>query len=465
MRGQPVGVLEGPRGVRGGVALALPELVTFFEPASWRNNRGKVDRSACLYLSVAEARRIGFGDGVEAARNRVGRLTTEVVAVDGEGLWALHRTRRPRELRGDYRWKAPAMRAVAVGAGATWQRANARGQDFKGRRTLKALRLRWADGPDFGCVPNPNRGAGAVKGLGLAKGWSQRLRVEVWENARIAAGDPRLPAPMRGRERVLVRPYLVCPGAARVRGLLLQGVGREEPTPGRRWASAAHCSGQLVMREEEAWAAVREPAGLSTRPRGGAGPTSGNRGRGCSQRASKLYLPLGTPAELADAAAAWAWLQRMHRDRLRGRVAMGVSELERAVVARYAELFPPRALLCAGCLGLRFGRVQRKQVPAEVASRFPKGKAPELPDPFARNRVGKQFASHDQKKVMLTKSELRNPRTRAAALGERAERAARPAVLEAEAARMRDWVEREKAARMPGWERVMEALEVEGGGS
>lgn len=68
--------------------------------------------------------------------------------------------------------------------------------------------------------------------------------------------------------------------------------------------------------------------------------------------------------------------------------------------------------------GGRMGSRWERSTPHHATTR-PKGRAPELPDPLARDRFGRTFA-HDQLRHPLPKSALTNKHTRAAALAKAA---------------------------------------------
>lgn len=430
---------EGPRGAPGrGVVppvIDLGSLPTVFEPAAWWNNRGRVDRSACFDLSAKEAMGLGRAPAV-AAENGIGRLTTRVFELGPEDLRAIDRQRPPRSVRGDYRWKAPAMQPEAIGRKSRWDR-----EAKRGRRALKRLRTPYLDGPDHLCVGNPNKGASATKVMGLPPGWHQAMRVETWEMGFVPPGDPRLPVSIADKGLVARRHFLICPGVER----LMKGTVAPAKVGGR-------------------WDDPAKPPPLSTRPRGSNAPR-GRRIHACVERAQKLYLPLCTEQELKDAGAVQRWLLQLNRMRDAGLVEARQSELEAALIGRYGPLFQPRVMLCKECLGMRYGVVHRSQLPAASAWRFPKGRAPEFPDLCALNHLGRRH-EHNQFKEPLTKSELKNRKTRAAALARRRTLVNAPRVAADEAARLRLWAQRERERkeaerrkRLKPWEQAMEDLE------
>ena len=75
----------------------------------------------------------------------------------------------------------------------------------------------------------------------------------------------------------------------------------------------------------------------------------------CDGRRFKLYLPLCTPAEARDARFALAHLQQHAAGN------KPLTEPQRRLIDRYAPLFPPRQILCADCLNLRFGYIHPRK--------------------------------------------------------------------------------------------------------
>ena len=70
----------------------------------------------------------------------------------------------------------------------------------------------------------------------------------------------------------------------------------------------------------------------------------------CGKRKKKLFLPMCTKAELRDAGFALTWLQRASNE--------PGTQVETKLIKRYGTLFPPRALRCTACLGVRHGYVR-----------------------------------------------------------------------------------------------------------
>jgi len=122
-----------------------PDLPTLHEPASWRNHRGAVDRSACFAVTAKQALGVGNFWSSDTLDEPGGRLSTDVIELEELDLAALRSGQRPRELRGDYRFKAYAMQPDGSRMGSRWERGKARGL-----RRLNGLRRDAPDGPDLG---------------------------------------------------------------------------------------------------------------------------------------------------------------------------------------------------------------------------------------------------------------------------------------------------------------------------
>lgn len=365
-------------------------LKTLRQRASWLNERGRVDRSACLEVRVSEVWRLvedWVGPGapmdkwerkelayrgllenplraamckrVEAeaetgdalSRERwAGRVAHGVAVVWGALLERLMGRHLPRNLAGDWRTsRAPVMRRGAWRPGDGQRGKVVRGEALsRKRREAEARR---------------------VSGNALPV-HVERSEVDPWKVVKVPKGrkgfctrtmnDRPMPEadwgldgnPNRGasREKVAglgawwwqpvrverwklkgqltVLNYLVCPG-----------VGWAE-----RRGAKPQAAGERVYVSEETIRRDARLARLSTARVGKA------KAQACRQQVLFLYLPLCTPAEHADAMTAQRWIagldergRRMHR--------MMVEALE----ARYGLLFEPRCLLCRRCLGLRYG--------------------------------------------------------------------------------------------------------------
>jgi hypothetical protein len=254
--------------------------------------------------------------------------------------------------------------------------------------------------------------------LALPPEWRQGLRVETWLVTDFRPGDPRL------------RPWL------RAYGLQVQ-------------AHSLVCPGRACLRDGRL--GVEDIPPLSRRARGALAWVPREQYR-CQERVRTLFLPLCLPGEWEDAKAAQAWLGTIARLREQRLVEAAGSPLEALLVERYGSLFHPRALLCSGCLRLSYGYISRPCLPPARRKWFAKRGAPELPDPFARNRLGHQFA-HDQLNHPLPKSALKNAATRKAAgavtwreKAEQERRARRLAAAEAELKRRKEFVDETMAA-------------------
>lgn len=300
--------------------------------------------------------------------------------------------------------------------------------------------MRRADGPDYLCHSNPNKGATCEKVLGLADNWWQAMRVEIWERVAMRPGHPRLRGSGVAKGLITRQPFLICPG--RCYGPSVRY--------GDRWDRPIGGTGAT-------------PPPLSTRPRGGPSYDRAMREYRCQERVRKLFLPLCTPREWRDAQIVWAWLSEIRLQRMRGRVAGPDSPLERLVIERYGELFPPRALRCSACVRIRYARLSDAHLVPDVAWRFPRHRAPELPDPCALNIRGGQFA-HNQLRLCLTKSELKNATTRSAALAKR-EITHREDLTFREWTRLHKWkrqeeerLRKERDQRLDHWQDTLESL-------
>ncbi|MBI1368694.1 MAG: hypothetical protein GC162_08590 [Planctomycetes bacterium] len=71
----------------------------------------------------------------------------------------------------------------------------------------------------------------------------------------------------------------------------------------------------------------------------------------CDARRVKLFLPLCTPDESRDTQLAFKHLTRTHRSN------KPLTEHQTRLIERYHLFFPPRSLLCAACLNLRYGYI------------------------------------------------------------------------------------------------------------
>lgn len=321
----------------------LPLLPTFSMHPSWCNNRGHVDRSACVEVRASW---VGRQEVVwRRARSAGGRREVGWAVIDHRDVDALMRRRFSRRLTGDYRTHARAMRPI--------DRRN--GEPFDRRRqVIRDLGLH-SDGPDRGCPSNPNRGACRDKLLGLAGGWSQAIAVERWLNHKVSEGERWF----RGKGQAahksfeICRWYLVCPGcgigASAVR-TGQPGLTQASPDCGPASEVARVRAVDLEERRRRKWSLVN--------------PLYPEKGRWCqpcrgpvTRRCMMLMMPLATVGEVRDARFAQAWLARR-------RPGSPGTEFECRLIERYGVLFGPRTFRCRHCLGVRYGSLNVKDMPA-----------------------------------------------------------------------------------------------------
>jgi hypothetical protein len=293
-----------------------PELATFCEHPSWCNQHGRIDRSACIEIRLAEVRKLAgcVPRKYEAARhvlplpnetrakNAGGRVATGIYTITAHEVHELNRTRWPRQLAGDWRTtRANAMRDEDFSSGARYH--------FRVKRNAPHEHATY-DGLD----PNPNHGACRTKMIGLPYDWTQPLRVEKWIFER----------------RIQPAYYLICPG----------------PRPLSKSACLPRfLQAQFARPSVSSVSSVVNPPPLSTCPRG-----RNSARKGCPQRTLKLMMAQCTEAEARDAEIAQLWIESLPPQlipRLRLRIT--------ALLARYAPIMHPRTLLCPRCLGVRYG--------------------------------------------------------------------------------------------------------------
>lgn len=311
----------------------LPELPTLLDWPSWCNFAGRIDRAACLELPVSAVwRRAAFDAARERRRATPGFEVAGAFRATTYFLEDIHRSREPRQLRGDFRWKANVMQPTERHA---WDR------DRRWRRSLKSQTLQAPPSPEYmdhGLTANPNKGATRTKILGLAERWEQNLRVERWVQGKLDPHHENLPPNLVGNPKVgLRRHFLACPGKAMK---FRSPIWIPHPCQLAKRERNPRTGGDpltLTPRQREWFAIGREPY---REP--------------CSGKAYKLFLPLCTKEEWRDAEAARQWVAwyRSLRPNAPG------SELEALLIARYATLWEPCVLLCAKCLGLKYGDVR-----------------------------------------------------------------------------------------------------------
>ncbi len=291
----------------------MPALVTFDQPPSWCNRGGQLDRSACVEVRVSEVRRLagcvihhgrarpdGRGPtqlvtplpNERRARNGHGRLATGVWTISARHVDLLHARRKPRILAGDWRTRrAAVMYPPYCDPHAT----------FPHRLPHNALAARPMDAALDG---NPNKGATRSKMIGLHLDWSQPLRIEKW----------------MFEHRIRPAYYLICPAMFML---------HNSPLPPRRGRGVPVNDPRLPP--------------LSSCP-------AGRKATGCPQRTLKLLLVQCTAAEDRDAMLAQLWI-----DSLPQLVRAPQRETIQRLMQRYGPIMEPRTLMCARCLGVRYG--------------------------------------------------------------------------------------------------------------
>ncbi|MCH8164765.1 MAG: hypothetical protein IH889_04080 [Planctomycetes bacterium] len=285
-----------------------PPLGTLNQRPSWVNLTGRVDRSACLELRASEVwPHVRFtAPPREAASGRrmvpvpaAFKEASGTLQISAHFLYRLHTGRLPRRLRGDMRTtKSNVMRRHLH---------SAPGPAAGGEGSLPSPPGRGVGGEgserkhlrihDPGPAFNPNKGATfrwGGKMLGLWADWSQTIRVERW----------------RLHER-LAQHFLICPGC--------------------------------VDRARE------QSRGVSPRSASA---------RGGSVKVMKLFMPLCTAQEAADADLAEGWINLLDgRCRTAGIPLSPSLMAQRALlITHYGLLFTDgRRLLCRNCLRMRYG--------------------------------------------------------------------------------------------------------------
>lgn len=296
---------------------APPHLKTLHTRPTWHNRAGRIDRSACFTLPVTRLWRgiaeqdwaytFAARQPVWQAKGRCDRRAERTFTA--HDLWVMHQSEQPYPLRGDLRTtKANALRDTARPTRRAC--APARAQYMRQDDVL-------GDGP-----VNPNRGLGfsiGLKMLGLNAMWQTTFTIERYvQHAK------------------LKQHFLVCPVC-----------GDQDVST----AATRHVAGPAVRRTAD----VSTSVGDTGRTRGGTSPPAKNRGlpRG---RVARLYLPLCTAQERADARIAELWLNAHQRPN------RPLSPEALQLIKRYGELFDThggRQLRCRQCLGLRYGEVKQ----------------------------------------------------------------------------------------------------------
>lgn len=328
----------------------LPNLLTLAQPPSWLNANGRLDRSACCEVTVAEIRR--FAGSVryayrrrnekpvrrpieplpneQRAPNRHGRRATGTFRLTANHLATVIARRLPRSLGGDWR----TTRAIVMRP--RWFDPT---EPFRFRAGCKDASEIIPF--DAGLEANPNKGATRTKLIGIWETWYQPVRLEKWQ----------FPT------RKLPGYFLVCPGHALAQQL--QSLDRAIDRRSRGAQKNMHDHLARVrkwmlgrFRHDEPWGDPpsmeldpRLPP-LSTRGPGREDPKSGK----CPQRTYKLMMPLCTEQEFRDASIAQLWI-----DSLPARLIPKHRELIHRLLARYGLLFQPRVMMCPRCLGVRYG--------------------------------------------------------------------------------------------------------------
>ena len=321
-----------------------PNLPTLNTKPTWHNRAGRIDRSACFTLTAAQLWRTipddrwtyhisqpSAHDRADRAAQNPDRVVTRRLpkglcdrhatrTLYARDLWLMHKWQLPKRIQGDHRTpKSNAMRCPPFAP-------------FTGR-----LQPTFADNPHpastsanpsatHSAAPdthahtrhtlnptNPNRGVGfnLHKMLGLDCLWQTTLRIERYiQHAK------------------LKQHFLVCPVCG----------PRNDGSSG---ADIPVCHSAQPKRSN--------PVGQSPHAK----PQRLPRGR-----VTKLFLPLCTPQEYADAQTAQLWLAtHCHPNRPWPPAAAQLIE-------RYGELFDPagkRSLRCRQCLSLRYGEVKAQQ--------------------------------------------------------------------------------------------------------
>ncbi len=290
---------------------AVPTLATFDMPPSWCNAHGHVDRSACIEVRQSEVRRLAgcVRDRLRVwpERNKV-RLPVQPLPNEQPA-----RNTHGRVATGTYRITAGQVEYLQrhrlprqLAGDRRTTRANVmRDEFFKRDNGFKLRRPHNAPQEivpfDCGLDGNPNAGASRRKIINIEDDWSQLLRIEKWIFAN----------------RIKPAYYLICPGSFRT------GSGQRT---GVRGSSVLCCAPPLST----------------------CGP--GRKATGCPQRTLKLLIVQCTKAEQRDANIAQSWLDAIPKHA----VPCMRPEIDR-LLQRYAMIMPPRQLLCARCLDVRYG--------------------------------------------------------------------------------------------------------------
>ncbi|MCH8342944.1 MAG: hypothetical protein IH983_03050 [Planctomycetes bacterium] len=280
-----------------------PPLGTLNQRPSWVNLIGRVDRSACLELRASEVwPHVRFtAPPREAASGRrmvpvsaAFKQASGTLQISAHFLYRLHTGRLPRRLRGDLRTSKSNVMRHHLPS------PLGRGVGGEGSQR-KHVRIH-DSGPAF----NPNKGATfrwGGKMLGLWADWSQTIRVERW----------------RLHER-LAQHFLICPNSLSLSKGEGGGEGSLPSPPGRGVGGegSQHCLGKVM----------------------------------------KLFMPLCTLQEAADADLAEGWINLLDgRSRAAGIPLSPSLMAQRALlIIRYGLLFTDgRRLLCRNCLRMRYG--------------------------------------------------------------------------------------------------------------
>ena len=282
---------------RPGASFALPALATLAAPPTWCNAHGKVDRSACIEIRVSEVRRLA---GCVRFKPRdwphMKKVRLSVHPLPNETSAA---NTAGRVATGLYTVTAQQLDAL--------HRHRLPRQLAGDRRTTRAAVMRPAQfsraagfthrQPHNAPAPPVPFDAGLDSNPN--RGATRTKMIGIDENWSQMLRLEKWIFPHR------IRPayYLICPGTF----------------------------------------TNRNPPPLST-------CSAGRKATGCAQRALKLLTVQCTAAEFRDAQLAHLWISSIP-ERLRWRSRGAINRL----LQRYAPIMPPRTLLCARCLGVRYG--------------------------------------------------------------------------------------------------------------
>ncbi len=296
----------------GDRTFSLPELATLFQRPSWVNNRGRPDRSACLELRaqdiwrLAEYTRMNIG-AVRGSRRKdasVSLIATGAYAIDPRQLMHILRSRQQRQRR-------RRRKRMPIAGSFRTEKANAMKERLDERLPTPNPELRAFE--DFVHPDLPR------KSHGLGQRWVHTLRLEHWQ-----------------LHRYLDQHFLICPTT------------HEKPG---RYDFTHH------PRHREWYYPLEVPRPRKPRfePR-----LSHQAPKHCCGKVMKLFMPLATEQEVADAATAREWLGDLDSRIMFGgtRPNMHIMHKRQFLLQRYGPLFD-RRFVCRQCLGLRYGEVKR----------------------------------------------------------------------------------------------------------